>query len=249
MKGHGQKLTRKPEGHVYVIGIDPAEGNPTSDDSALEVLDADTGEEVACLAGKFPPQVLAAYAHQIGTWYNWALLMCERNNHGHAVLGWLAGNSHLQCLLGKDGKPGWLSSTLGKTQLYDAAAEAFLNGQVIVHHFATLDQRASIDGHTLRAPPGDLDDRADAFALASIGRVEVRRRRSWALPENQPSWGLSGCPAARPGGWTSGPSVLYTCHADHVADLMRRAREMDGLDGGGGFGFQYTPTPFFRPDY
>jgi hypothetical protein len=107
------------QGHVYVIGIDPAEGNPTSDDSALEVLDADTGEEVACLAGKFPPQVLASYAHQIGTWYNHALLMCERNNHGHAVLGWLAEHSHLQRLMGQDQKPGWLSSTLGKTALYD----------------------------------------------------------------------------------------------------------------------------------
>jgi hypothetical protein len=165
------------------------------------------------------------------------------------VLGWLAGNSHLQCLPGKDGKPGWLSSTLGKTALYDAAAEAFLNGQVIVHHFATLDQLANIDGHTLRAPPGEHDDRADAYALASVGRVEVRWRRSWAVPENEPAWRVSGCPAAMPGGWTSGPSVPYTCHADYVADLMRRARELDALDGGGGFGFQYTPNPQFRPDY
>ena len=234
------------QGHVYVIGIDPAEGKPTSDDSALEVLDGDTGEEVACLAGKFPPQVLAAYAHQIGTWYNNAWLMCERNNHGHAVLGWLAEHSHLQRLLGEDRKPGWLSSTLGKTALYDAAAEAFLNGTAIVHHFATLDQLASIDGHTLRAPPGEHDDRADAYALACVGRRHARARAGYSWDDVFAVG--TGCPAAAiNGGWTSGPSVPYTCHADYVADLMRRAREQDYLDGG--FGFQCTPNPDFRPDY
>jgi hypothetical protein len=43
------------------IGFDgrPAEGNPSWDDSALVVLDAGTGEEVASLAGKFQPAVLA----------------------------------------------------------------------------------------------------------------------------------------------------------------------------------------------
>jgi len=40
-------------GRKYVIGADPAEGNPTSDDSAATVLDVETGEEVATLAGKF----------------------------------------------------------------------------------------------------------------------------------------------------------------------------------------------------
>src|SRR5262249_60600377 len=39
-------------GRRYVIGADPAEGNPTSDDSALEVLDQQTGEEGPCLAGE-----------------------------------------------------------------------------------------------------------------------------------------------------------------------------------------------------
>ena len=33
-------------GRTYVIGADPAEGNPTSDDSALVVLDRRSGEEV-----------------------------------------------------------------------------------------------------------------------------------------------------------------------------------------------------------
>jgi hypothetical protein len=42
-------------GRRYLVGVDPAEGNPTSDHSALEVIDVDTGEEVAALAGRFEP--------------------------------------------------------------------------------------------------------------------------------------------------------------------------------------------------
>jgi hypothetical protein len=38
-------------GRHYVIGADPAEGNPNSDDSAGNVLDADTWEEVAVVSG------------------------------------------------------------------------------------------------------------------------------------------------------------------------------------------------------
>ena len=75
-------------GRFYVIGADPAEGNPTSDDSALTVLDRQTGEEVAALAGKLQPSTLAAHADAIGAWYNKAPLLVERNNHGHAVLLW-----------------------------------------------------------------------------------------------------------------------------------------------------------------
>jgi hypothetical protein len=69
-------------GRFYVIGADPAEGNPTSDDSALTVLDRDTGEEVASLAGKLQPSTLAAHIDTIGKWYNNAVVLIERNNHG-----------------------------------------------------------------------------------------------------------------------------------------------------------------------
>ncbi len=159
----------------YVLGADPAEGNPTSDDSALTVLDVKTGEEVATLAGKFEPALFAHYAAVMATWYNQAAIMCERNNHGHAVLLWLQQNAPgIRCLPGHDGHAGWLSSTLGKTALYDAAANAFKNKEVNLHCFASFTQLASIDGSTQRAPEGQYDDRADSFALAVCGMVAER---------------------------------------------------------------------------
>lgn len=157
-------------GRQYVIGLDPAEGNPTSDDSALTVLDRETGEECAALAGKFQPSTLAAHADAVGRWYIDAGVLCERNNHGHAVLLWLRDNSRLARLLGFDGREGWHSTTRGKALMYDAAADAFRDGDTTLRSFASYLQLASIEGSTLRAPEGERDDRADSYALALLAR-------------------------------------------------------------------------------
>jgi len=165
----GLTIYREPEaGHTYGIGADPAEGNPTSDDSALTVLDIDTGEEVAKLRGKFQPSTLAAHADVIGTYYNRAALMVERNNHGHAVLLWLRDNSLLKRLPGHDRREGWHSTTKGKALMYDAGADAFRDGETIIHSFDTYTQLASIEGSTLRAPEGEMDDLADSYVLATL---------------------------------------------------------------------------------
>jgi hypothetical protein len=165
-----QVYVRPQRGSRYVIGIDPAEGNPTSDDSALTVLDALTGEEAAVLSGKFQPSVLAEYADQVGRYFNHADLMVERNNHGHAVLLWLELHSSLRRLDGHDGRPGWLSNSLGKSLLYDQMADCFRDKGTTMHSFETYIQLASIEGSTLRAPEGAHDDRADSYALAHAGR-------------------------------------------------------------------------------
>jgi hypothetical protein len=167
----GLEIFKAPvAGRRYVIGVDPAEGNPTSDDSALEVQDRETGEQMACLAGKYQPAVMAANTDLVGKYYNQADLLVERNNHGHAVILWLFEHSSLRVLDGYDGKPGWLSSALGKTMLYDACADAFREQGTLLHSFMTYTQLASIEGATLRAPEGEHDDRADANALANIAR-------------------------------------------------------------------------------
>ena len=82
------------------------------------------------------------------------------------MLLWLREHSRLTRLRGHDGGEGWLSSSKGKALLYATAADAFRNRETILHSFETLTQLASIEGATLLAPPGDHDDRADAYALA-----------------------------------------------------------------------------------
>lgn len=155
----------------YVIGIDPAEGNPTSNDSALQVLKKSTGEQVAKLKGKIQPAVMASYAHQIGMYYNEASLLPERNNHGHAVIMWLAEHSSLKLLTYTDKRPGWLSSPAGKTMAYDEGADTIRAGDTIIHDFETFTQLQSIEGDTLRAPEGELDDLADSYIFGLKART------------------------------------------------------------------------------
>lgn len=156
----------------YCIGVDPAEGNPTSDDSALTVIREDTGEEVAKLNGKFQPEIIAAHADAIGQYYGNAAIMVERNNHGHTCILWLKDNSRLRILRGHDHKPGWLSSTKGKVLLYDIGAEMFRNGETILHSYDSFVQLSSIEGSTLRAPDGQYDDLADSYCFALAGLLQ-----------------------------------------------------------------------------
>jgi hypothetical protein len=163
----GLEVYRVPQpGRTYFVGMDPAEGNPQSDDSALTVLDAATGEECAALAGRHEPAVFAAHGAAVARWYNHAGVLVERNNHGHAVLLWLREHGGLWLVPGHDDREGWLSSAKGKAVLYDAASDAFRDGQAALHSLATFTQLASVEGSTLRAPEGQKDDRAVGYVLA-----------------------------------------------------------------------------------
>lgn len=176
-------------GHTYVIGADPAEGNPNSDDSAATILDKANGHEVAVLVGKLQPSTFASYVAQLSSWYNHAPVMVERNNHGHAVILWLADNSRLHLLSGHDDKPGWLSSSKGKALLYADVTDGIRDKRVVIHSFETYSQLASIEGSTLSAPEGQFDDRADSFALAYQG---VRKPVTVAVIRQAPVIGRGG---------------------------------------------------------
>lgn len=149
----------------YVVGVDPAEGNPNSDDSAVCVLDAVTWMQVATLVGKVEPGRLGREVARVARWYNGADVLVERNNHGHAVIRVLQ-EEGVRLLHGYDGRPGWLSNIKGKPLLYDLVAQAVREKACGVVCEATLAQLASIEAGSLRAPVGLHDDRADAFGLA-----------------------------------------------------------------------------------
>ena len=95
--------------------------------------------------------------------------MVESNNHGHAVLLWLAENGNLRLLPGLDGRPGWLSNAKGKAVMYDAVVEGCRDGGLELYDGETIRQLGGLEGSSLRAPTGDYDDRADALALAFVG--------------------------------------------------------------------------------
>jgi hypothetical protein len=85
-RAEGLYIYKKPvEGKFYIIGGDCASGDG-SDFHALQVIDWETGEQVA--EGRFhcKPNIFAAYMFAIGKLYNWAQLVPERNGVGLAVV-------------------------------------------------------------------------------------------------------------------------------------------------------------------
>jgi hypothetical protein len=164
-------------GRDYVLGADPAEGNPTSDESACSVGDLLTGEEVAVLGGRFEPATFANYIHELATWYG-ASAMIERNNHGHAVLLWLRDNGkNMPLLAGLDGVDGWNTNSKSKASMYSTVGETLRDGETVIHNLETFEQLASIEGSTLAAPKGQHDDRATAYALMIVGREVLLMRQ------------------------------------------------------------------------
>lgn len=154
----------------YVIGADPAEGNPSSDDSALCVSEKISTRQVAKLAGKFEPRVFAEMISKISVFYNNAPALIERNNHGHAVIQ-KCQDLGVELLNGYDEKPGWLNNSKGKVLLYDHTADLIRTTDCKIVDFRTYSQLASIEASTLLAPEGLPDDEADAFCLANKGAV------------------------------------------------------------------------------
>ena len=176
---------RPQRGRSYVIGADTAEGNPNSDPSACTVLDAESGEEIAALAGQFEPSTYAAHLAALSAAYHGAPVLVERNNHGHAVLLWLRDHApHVRLLTGLDGKPGWLTNSLGKTQLVSDGADAFRDGEITLHSLSVYQQLAALEGATLRAPQGEHDDEAIGVLLAHVARTR-------ALVRDQPVGGAT----------------------------------------------------------
>src|SRR5437899_10213277 len=79
-------------GKQYLIGVDPASGSSEGDYSCAEVVERRSGIQCAELHGHFPPRELATKLIELANSYCGALLVIERNNHGHGVL------AHLQVL-------------------------------------------------------------------------------------------------------------------------------------------------------
>ena len=178
----------------YVIGVDPAEGLATGDDSALVVAERMTGRVVCVVAGSLEPaEVLPGVVALVSRHYNRAPVLIERNNHGHAVI---AGARRLGvvCLQGADSRAGYNTTNASKAQMYDAAQRALMSARAdklkVLPDLRLKEQLASIDRLTLRAPGkgrlNRVDDEAVAFCLAMVARqgATVAQARSRVAMRN-----------------------------------------------------------------
>lgn len=189
----GLRVYRLPlPGKRYVIGGDPAQGNPGSNDSATVIVEAATGEEVASFAGKHAPKVHARYCAELCDWYSGppgasCQVMAERNNHGHAWLLWWASNRSendykARMLKGPDGQVGWNQTASTKETMYHRASQRVTDKRCVVHSRDLYDQILSVEASTLEAPAGMMDDLAVAWGLALAG-ADLRLPTKWQVTD------------------------------------------------------------------
>jgi len=173
-------------GARYYIGVDPSEGDINSDYSAAMVV---RGwplpvEQVALLHGRWTPDILSEKVYRIGMAYNKAMLVVERNNHGHAVIlnltngivrqGVVKYPPYPQIFVGPDRKLGFLTSSSSKPQIIQEIDREMRSGGLIVNSKTFISEAKKfqfLKQDRMGAASGTHDDvvMAAALALAGVG--------------------------------------------------------------------------------
>ena len=189
-------IWRQPqEGRDYVIGADVGEGLQDGDASCAIVLDRESGEQVAELHGRVPPERFAHLLHALAWHYRRAKLAVERNNHGHSVLNTLRNVLHYPLLyqhvrydyrVGDQVTLGWPTDQATKPILVDDLGAAIAGGHVIIRSLALIDECMTFvttDTGSQEAQGGKFDDRVMALGIAWQVRKRPQARASTQKPE------------------------------------------------------------------
>lgn len=171
----------------YVIGVDPASGTGL-DFSVAVVFSRDSGEQVCEVAtNQEAPDEFGRTVSDLGFEYNNALVVCERNNHGWAVIDEMKRNRYgrifKQTSWDKRTKErsdieGFFTSEATKTKAIDTLNRMLCDFSMIVRREETYQEMTTFvqdEKLGLRAIEGCKDDRVMACAMASIGMLDVGR--------------------------------------------------------------------------
>jgi hypothetical protein len=130
-------IWQKPQrDSYYLISADTSEGvDDKNDSSALIVREYETNALCARLSGLYTPWQLAEELAKLGWEYNEALVIVERNNHGHSTLQALAhlmengvSRPYTNVYHAEDGKAGWNTTPITRPVMLDALEDAHRNG-------------------------------------------------------------------------------------------------------------------------
>lgn len=198
------------KGARYVAGADVGEGLPGGARSVLGIINWETGEQVAALAGRWRPDLFAERVVDLCREYNDAFLAVERNNHGHSALNTITNKLGYARLYwqevghprGHERRPGgsrpeksrklgWETNAFTRPLMLDELEEAMRKGHLAVNDLAFLNEcRTFVDNGSgkYEASPGNLDDRIFAWAIAwqmrkvPTGKVEAYGSREFQGP-------------------------------------------------------------------
>ena len=191
-------IWKRPEaGRQYVVGADVGEGLAGGDASSACVLDRESGEQVAELHGRIPPDRFGHLLDALGRFYNLATVAVERNNHGHSTLNTLRNVCryprlyyHVRYDQTGKGKPmlGWPTDQATKPILVDDLAAAIAGGHLLIHSPDLVDECLTFvttDTGSQEAQEGKFDDRVMAAGIAwqarkrGVSRGTTQRPAGW----------------------------------------------------------------------
>jgi hypothetical protein len=140
---------REPQdGHEYILAADCSEGvGEGGDNNAFHVIDQKTLEQVAEFCSNVvPPSIFAQIIHQIGIYYNTALVVVENNGVGSAVcsaleLGLSYENLHYDSKPGsKGGRVGINMGPANRPVLLEKIQNRLLTGTVRINSRRFVDE-------------------------------------------------------------------------------------------------------------
>jgi terminase large subunit-like protein len=160
----------------YIIGVDPAGGGAEGDYACAQVLDRATGLQCAELRAHLTPFELAARLDALAAEYNHALLVIERNNHGHAVLAHLAASASNANIYEQRGQTGWLTTAANRPQMIANLCAVLAAQPRLFSSSRFLEECRTFVRHsngTAAAMAGAHDDLVMAMAIALQARNEL----------------------------------------------------------------------------
>jgi hypothetical protein len=168
-------------GKDYIVAVDTAGGGVDGDFAAVQVIDATTGMQCAELQERLAPLELARAAAELAREYGGALVAVERNNHGSAVLAYLATVERYERVYRQAGQPGWLTTAASKPEMVSGLGALLVERpQMFLSKRLLAECRTFVRGEYGRsgAASGAHDDLVMSMALAHRVRAEMVGRSS-----------------------------------------------------------------------
>jgi hypothetical protein len=129
--------------------------------------------QCAELYGHYTPEELATQAAKLGCEYNQALLVVERNNHGHAVLAMLERVERYEPLYRNLRYTGWVTTSLTRPTMLERFGAMLVSNPELFQSRRLLEECRSFvrgaDGR-IAAAEGSHDDAIMAMAMAMAVR-------------------------------------------------------------------------------
>lgn len=167
----------------YILCVDPAEGNPQSDNSSAYVLRLNKEpifiEQCAEISDRLSMPKFYRLIYHLGALYGHPRLVIERNNHGHLLNYWAA-NGYMQDQIkvldsypniyhSKDGKPGFMTTSTTRPLILDNLAELLRNNMLVIYSRTWLDQALSFIYNNAGRPEAQSGKKDDSIVSTAVG--------------------------------------------------------------------------------